>query len=105
MKIKNQINDSFSLYEKIKVYLLIKKSLKTMNTSKLASRKLWVTIGGATLVSVSTAILLSMGVSEEATTQLVGWVAKIILGYAGAQGLVDVASAIQTGKNMAKNSD
>jgi hypothetical protein len=42
-----------------------------------------------------------MGVSEEITTQLVGWTAKIVLGYAGVQGIVDVADSIQAGKRLA----
>lgn len=94
-----------TLLGKIKTYSTAKTALKQMNTSKLASRKLWVTIGGSILVTTSTFLLLSMGVTEEITTQLVGWTAKIVLGYAGVQGLVDVADSIQAGKKLASKSE
>lgn len=90
-----------TLLGKLKTISTINTAKEQMNTSKLASRKLWVTIGGATLVTFASFLLLSMGVSEEITTQLVGWTAKILLGYTGAQGLVDVAKAIQSGKDLA----
>lgn len=89
------------LFGKLKTILTVKIALKQMNTSKLASRKLWVTVGGSVLVTISTFLLLSMGVSEEITTELVGWTAKIVLGYAGVQGIVDVADSIQAGKKLA----
>lgn len=101
MSDKKQKLDIVASFSAIKTLLTINKIKKQMNPSKLASRKLWVTIGGASLVSISSFLLISMGVSEEMTTQLVGWVAKIVLGYAGAQGLVDVAEAIRTGKEIA----
>jgi len=90
-----------TLFGKIKTISTVNTAITQMNTSKLASRKLWVTIGGAILVTTSTFLLLSMGISEEVTTQLVGWTAKIVLGYAGVQGLVDVADSIQAGKRLA----
>lgn len=94
-----------TLLGKIRTYSTAKTALNQMNTSKLASRKLWVTIGGSILVTTSTFLLLSMGVTEEITTQLVGWTAKIVLGYAGVQGLVDVADSIQAGKKLASKSE
>lgn len=101
----NKELETDTFFGKIRTISTINTAIKNMNTTKLASRKLWVTIGGATLVTTSTFLLIAMGVSEEMTTQLVGWTAKIILGYAGAQGAVDVAAAIQAGKKLASKAE
>jgi hypothetical protein len=98
---KEEESETEILFGKLKTILTVKIALKQMNTSKLASRKLWVTVGGSVLITISTFLLLSMNVPEEITTELVSWTAKIVLGYAGVQGIVDVADSIQAGKKLA----
>ena len=89
---------SMTLLQKGKAAIEIKKGMQ--NSSKLASRKLWVTVGGSLLASVLTVVLLTMGVSEDLVEGIVGWIAKIILGYAGAQGAVDIANSFKRGKEI-----
>ena len=63
----------------------MKEELKT----KLASRKLWVAIGG--LLTVAATEWLNM--SPEMTEQIVGAVSIIVPAYIGGQGIVDAGKA------------
>lgn len=63
----------------------MKEELKT----KLASRKLWVAIGG--LLTVAATEWLNM--SPEMTEQIVGAVIIIVPAYIGGQGIVDAVKA------------
>lgn len=60
-----------------------------MTESKLASRKLWVAIGGVlTVIAVEL-----LGIDAVATEQIVGAVIFIVPAYIGGQGIVDAVKA------------
>ena len=61
-----------------------------MDTSRLRSRKLWVTIIGSVVIT-----LLSATGVESSIVDTVKWV---LITYLGAQGLVDMSANIKAGK-------
>lgn len=72
-----------SLWDKIKLW----RALKTMDLTKLKSRKLWIAAG----VAAVSVILNGLGFSQQLIDQLV----NLALGYLAAQGAVDVATALK----------
>jgi hypothetical protein len=63
--------------------------------SKLASRKLWVAIGGL-LVVVATEFL---GVDESTASSIIETITYIVPSYIGGQGIVDAFTAYSLNKN------
>ena len=72
-----------SLWDKIKLW----RAIKTMDLTKLKSRKLWIAAG----VAAASVILNGLGFSQQLIDQLV----NLALGYLAAQGAVDVANALK----------
>tara|TARA_B100000287_G_C20535144_1_gene742432 strand:- start:830 stop:1030 length:201 start_codon:yes stop_codon:yes gene_type:complete len=61
---------------------------------KLSSRKLWVAIGGLLTVIATD----WMGLTPEASEQIIGAVVVIVPSYLGGQGIVDALGALSAGK-------
>ena len=61
---------------------------------KLSSRKLWVAIGGLLTVIATDWI----GISPEASQQIIDAVVIIVPSYLGGQGIVDALGALSAGK-------
>lgn len=76
-----------SLLKDLKLLLLLNKIKNTIMIDRLKSRKLWVAVVSATLVTLGT----ELGIPPDALSQVVA----IVVGYLIGQGAVDAVAALK----------